>query len=191
MTQTHAAYDQHIAAPPSRAARRYRLALVVGVPGAYSSRRPRHDLEALRCGAFAEFRGKPAIVAEAGSNARLSNAQSDRLTERVRRSLQTITDLSQFTRRDFDSLLLHVRTRLRGDGRVDKAVQLLPHVLDDMGQLGHLGCDQLYVRVLGHAKLRRFYGGRAPMWVRAKVAPRRVSRQAQLLRPNAWAASTT
>jgi hypothetical protein len=121
-----------------------------------------HDLEALRYGAFAEFRGKPAIVAEAGSNARLSNAQSDRLTERVRRSLQTITDLSQFTRRDFDSLLLHVRTRLRGDGRVDKAVQLPPHVLDDMGQLGHLGCDQLYVRVLGHASFADSTAGERP-----------------------------
>jgi hypothetical protein len=76
--------------------------------------------------------------------------KSDCLTERVRRRLQTITYLSQFTRRQIDAFLLHVRARPLAHSLLDKALQLLLHVLHDVGEVSELTRDQGHVRVFAH-----------------------------------------
>lgn len=75
---------------------------------------------------------------------------SDRLAERVRRGLQTVTDLGEFTRCKVDAVLLYVRTRLLVDTCRENALQLVGHVLDDLGEIGKLTRDQRYVRVVRH-----------------------------------------
>ena len=74
------------------------------------------------------------------------------MAECVRCSLQTVTDLGQFTRRKIDALLLCIRTRVLADSFLDKALQLLCHVLDSMGEVGELTRDERYVLILSHAK---------------------------------------
>ena len=76
------------------------------------------------------------------------------MTERVRRSLQTVTDLGQFTRRKIDALLLCIRTRVLAVSFLDKALQLHRHVLDSMGEVGELSRDERHVRVLSHVVWR-------------------------------------
>jgi hypothetical protein len=80
------------------------------------------------------------------------------LAERVRRSLQTVTDLSQFTRRKVDALLLYIRTQILAGNCLEKALHLLRHLLDSVGEVGKLTRDERYVRVLGHVELWRILG---------------------------------
>ena len=81
----------------------------------------------------------------------MAERRSDCLAECVRRSLQTVTDLGQFMRRKIDALLLYIRTCLLAGSCVEKALQLHRHVLDDVGEVGELTCDERYVRVLSHS----------------------------------------
>ena len=79
--------------------------------------------------------------------------RSDCLAECVRRSLQTVTDLGQFTRCKVDALLLYIRTRPLTGSILEKALQLLRHILDDVGEVGHLRGDGCYVRFIRHPVL--------------------------------------
>jgi hypothetical protein len=74
------------------------------------------------------------------------------LAERVRRGLQTITNLSQLTRRQIDAFLLHIRTLSLTRSLLEKALQLLRHVLDDVGEVGELTRDERHVRVFSHVE---------------------------------------
>jgi hypothetical protein len=74
------------------------------------------------------------------------------LTEGVRGRLQTITYLSQFTRCQIDAFLLHIRTRPLTRSLLEKALELLRHVLDDVGEVSELTRDQRHVRVFSHVK---------------------------------------
>jgi len=60
------------------------------------------------------------------------------LAERVRRGLQTVTDLDEFTCCKVDALLLYVCTRLVAGSCFEKALQLIRHLLDVVGEVGHL-----------------------------------------------------
>ncbi len=66
--------------------------------------------------------------------------------------MQTVTDLSQLTRRQIDALLLYIRTRPLTGSVLEQALQLLRHVLDDVGEVGELTRDERYVPVLGHVE---------------------------------------
>ena len=94
----------------------------------------------------------------------VAERRSDCLAECVRRSLQTVTDLGQFMRRKIDALLLYIRTCLLAGSCVEKALQLHRHVLDDVGEVGELTCDERYVRLLSH--VWRILG-RARVYVRS------------------------
>ena len=78
------------------------------------------------------------------------------MAERVRRRLQTVTDLGQFTRRKIDTILLYIRTRARADSFLDEALQLIRHLLDSVGEVGELNRDERYVRVLSHPNFGGF-----------------------------------
>ena len=75
------------------------------------------------------------------------------MAERVRRGMQTVTNLGQFTRRKIDALLLHIRARPLTDSLLEKALQLLRHLLDHVGEVGELPCDEPDIRVIGHLVL--------------------------------------
>ena len=73
---------------------------------------------------------------------------SDRLTERVCSSLQTVTDLRELSRREVDALLLDLRAFLLLVGPLPLAVsalakrlELTGHLLDGPGELGQLFGD--------------------------------------------------
>ena len=74
------------------------------------------------------------------------------MPERFRRSLQTLTDLGHFTRRKIHALLLYIHTHVRTDSFVDKDLQLPPHLLDSVVEVGELTRDKGYVRVLSHMR---------------------------------------
>ena len=63
---------------------------------------------------------------------------SDRFSQRVRCSLQTLTDLGELSRREVNTLLLGVCSLLLAVSTRAKGVQLGRHVFDDAGQVGHL-----------------------------------------------------
>ena len=78
--------------------------------------------------------------------------RSECLAECVRCSLQTVTDLREFTRCKVDALLLYIRTRPLTGSLLQQPLQLLRHLLDDVGEVGELTRDERYVRVLSHAE---------------------------------------
>jgi hypothetical protein len=63
---------------------------------------------------------------------------SDRFSQRVRRSLQTLTDLGEFSRREVNALLLGVCTLLLAVGTRAKGVQLGRHAFDGASEVGQL-----------------------------------------------------
>ena len=67
--------------------------------------------------------------------------------------MQTVTNLGQFTRRKIDALLLHIRARPLTDSLLEKALQLLGHLLDHVGEVGELPRDEPDIRVIGHLVL--------------------------------------
>jgi hypothetical protein len=63
---------------------------------------------------------------------------SDRFSQRVRRSLQTLTDLGEFSRREVNALLLDVCTLLLAVSTRAKGVQLGRHAFDGASEVGQL-----------------------------------------------------
>jgi hypothetical protein len=63
-------------------------------------------------------------------------------SERVRRRVQTVTDLGQFARCEVNALLLGVRTLLLAVSTLSKRLQLGGHRVDRPSEVGQLGSDQ-------------------------------------------------
>ena len=63
-------------------------------------------------------------------------------SERVRRRVQTVTDLGKFARCEVNALLLGVRTLLLAVSTLSKRLQLGGHRVDSPSQVGQLGSDQ-------------------------------------------------
>ena len=87
--------------------------------------------------------------------------KSDCFAERVRRSLQTITHLGQFTRRHVDALLLHIRTDLLAGCPLKYPLKPLLHLLDGVSELGQLSRDDRDIFFLCHLVPAGFYDSAA------------------------------
>jgi hypothetical protein len=90
--------------------------------------------------------GRPRATAQSRASrncplGRRAACRSDSLSERVRGSLEAVTDLGEFSRSEVDALLLGVRA-------LPKVHELVRHVLDSPSELGQLFGDARYV-VLG------------------------------------------
>ena len=83
---------------------------------------------------------------------------SDLVPECVGGSLNAFADLGQFPRCQVDALLLNVRTRLLRARALQKRAKLLGHLLNRMGELGQLHCDESGVLVLRDRLFREIVG---------------------------------
>ena len=68
-------------------------------------------------------------------------ATLDRLTERACRSLQTLADLGEFSRREVNSLLLSVRAALLSLGSQAHRFKLVLHLFHAVSEISQLAGD--------------------------------------------------
>jgi hypothetical protein len=88
--------------------------------------------------------------------------------------LQALTDLGQFSRREVDALLLGIRTRLLAVGAMAERVELFRHLLDSMGQIGQLTCDERCILFAPHLEPYRI------LWPARLISTRQSSGGAHL-----------